>query len=429
MAQLGPFEAAPRLAVGVSGGADSLALTLLADRWARRHGGTVLALTVDHRLRAAAAAEAAQVGTWLAARGIAHRVLAWAGPKPHQGLQAAARGARREILLRQCGAEGILHLLLAHHQDDQAETLVMRVAADSGLDGLAGMAAIAETRHARVLRPLLAVPRARLAATLRDLGQPWIEDPSNRDPRFSRTQLRALAAGGRDVAAPAQRFGRDRALRDSAVAELLARTAAVYPEGWVLVAAEGLSTAAPAIGRRALARVLMCVGGDAYPPRSAGLEELFAALRAGRLAGGRTLAGCRLIPYRQAVAVTREAAAIGVEVPVTAPGAYEWDGRFRLRIEGRVGPNTVLRALGDDGWRALAAELGSGAKPLRSLVLPSVRATLPALCDLDGVVAVPHLTYRRQGVDPDSVKVVSVDFRPRHALAGAGFASVADRRQ
>jgi tRNA(Ile)-lysidine synthase len=438
MARAAPFEGAPRLAVGVSGGADSLALTLLADRWARQRGGTLLALTVDHGLRAAAAAEAAQVGAWLGARGIPHRILTWAGPKPDPvlktGLQAAARAARRGILLDQCRAEGILHLLLAHHQDDQAETLVMRAAADSGPDGLAGMAAIVETRSLRVLRPLLDVPRARLAATLAGLDQAWIEDPSNRDPRFTRVRIRSLTAGDRAIAAPASRFGRERAARDVETAALLARSTAVHPEGWALVAADVLSAANSVIGRRALARILMCVGGGDYPPRSDGLEELWAAISAGRLAGGRTLAGCRLVPRRPGLKnggllVVREAAAIGADVPVAGPGCYEWDGRFQLRVEGTVRPGTVLRALGEGGWRTVTAALVSGPKPLRSLVLPPVRATLPALCDLDGVADVPHLTYRRQGVDPDSVKVVSVSFRPRHALAGAGFASVADRRQ
>lgn len=439
MERLGPFEGAPRLAVGVSGGADSLALTLLADRWARQRGGTLLALTVDHGLRAAAAGEAAQVGTWLRVRGIAHCILPWSGPKPDQGLQAAARAARRDILLGHCGTQGILHLLLAHHQDDQAETLVMRVAADSGPDGLAGMAAIVEMPESRVLRPLLDVPRARLAATLAALDQAWIEDPSNRDLRFSRARIRALTSSAGVVAAPAARFGRERARREFEVAELLARSTALYPDGWALVAPGVLSAADPAIGRRALARILMCVGGDAYPPRTEGLEHLFEAMRAGRLAGGRTLAGCRLVPRRPrfmdgglmqgGLMVVREIAAIGPDVPVTGPGRYAWDGRFQVRVDGKARPGTVLRALGEDGWLALATALGSGPKPLRSLVLPPVRASLPALCDLDGVVGVPHLSYRRQGVDPDSVKVLSVSFRPRHALAGAGFASVADRRQ
>lgn len=432
MVRAAPFESAPCLAVGVSGGPDSLALTLLADRWARQRGGTVLGLTVDHGLRAEAAAEAAQVGAWLGARGIRHRILVWPGHERRGrhagGLQAAARVARRDILTTHCRSEGILHLLLAHHQDDQAETLVMRLAADSGPDGLSGMAAVIETAGLRVLRPLLDVPRARLAATLKALGQPWIEDPSNCDPRFSRTRIRALTAGSAAVAAPALGFGRERARRDLDVAEVLARSTAIYPEGWALVASDGLAAAPPAIARRALARILMCVGGDDYAPRTDRLDALLEAIRTGGLAGGRTLAGCRLVPRRQGLVVVREAAAIAADQPVAGPGRYTWDGRFCIAVEGAtVPPGTVLRALGEDGWRAVAAELGSRGKSLRSQVLPPARATLPALCDLDGVAGVPHLTYRRQGVDPDSVKVVSVYFRPRHALAGAGFANVADR--
>ena len=100
MAAFDPFEAKPRLAVAVSGGADSLALTLLADRWAKARGGEVLALTVDHGLRDAAAGEARQVAKWLRARQVPHRVLRWQGRKPKTGIQAAARG----FLARQrCG--------------------------------------------------------------------------------------------------------------------------------------------------------------------------------------------------------------------------------------------------------------------------------------------------------------------------------------
>lgn len=434
MAPFAPFESAPRLAVAVSGGSDSLALTLLADRWATRRGGDIVALTVDHGLRPEAAAEAAQVGAWLAGRGIRHRVLVWEGAKPghglkRAGLQAAARAARRDLLAAECRRAGILHLLLGHHQDDQAETLVMRLAADSGPDGLAGMAACVESADLRLLRPLLAVPRARLAASLAALGQSWIEDPSNRDPRFSRARLRSLAAGTAAVAAPAAGFGRERAGRDGQVADLLARCVAVYPEGWASVAPDLLATAPPAIGRRALARLLMCVGGAAYPPRTERLERIYAAICGGPLAGGRTIAGCRLVPRRGGLLVVREEAAIGAERAVLGPGRAVWDGRFDLSLTGLTAPpGAVLRALGEAGWREVAPHL----KSLGSLSLPPlVRASLPTLYDLDGVVEVPHLTYRRHGVDPDSVKVVSVNFRPRYALAGAGFASVspADRRQ
>src|SRR5712691_3859412 len=218
MAPHGPFESAPFLAVAVSGGADSLALCLLAWDWARRLGGSLAALTVDHGLRAASAEEAAQVGDWLAARGIAHRILAWQPPARLRNMQAAARAARYALLTEWCRAAGCLHLLTAHHREDQAETLLLRLARGSGLDGLAGMAASREATSCRLLRPLLSVPRDRLAATLRAAGQSWIEDPTNRDATYARARLRhsadLLASEGLSaarLAATARHLGRARA--------------------------------------------------------------------------------------------------------------------------------------------------------------------------------------------------------------------------
>lgn len=422
MAAFAPFETAPRLAVGVSGGADSLALTLLADRWARARGGAVVGLTVDHGLRAAAAQEAAQVGMWLARHGIVHRILPWAGEKPRHDLQAAARAARRALLIADCRRNGILHLLLAHQEDDQAETLVMRLAADSGPDGLAGIAAVAENADLRILRPLLDVPRARLAATLHGWKQGWIDDPSNRDPRFSRSRVRSLVADASTVAAPAARLARERADRDAQIAELLARGVSLFPEGWAVVALAVLSTAPAALARRALARVLMCVGGQTYPPASSSLDRLYEALCRGALGGGRTLAGCRVVPRRQSLLIVRERAATQSALPVRGPGDYLWDGRFHLHLAGAiVAQGMTIETLGEGGWRDVAARR----KDLRSLAVPAVaRTTLAALCDLEGVVEVPHLSYRREGADPDSVKVVSAIFRPHYVLAGAGFAGL-----
>ena len=164
MARFGPFEPKPRLAVAVSGGADSLALALLADRWARAQGGRITAVTVDHALRPEAAAEARQVGRWLKAAKIRHVTLRWTPPAPLKklaggtrpaNLQSAARDARYQLLTGWCRDHAVLHLLLAHHRDDQAETLLLRLARGSGLDGLAAMAPLVERASLRLLRPLL----------------------------------------------------------------------------------------------------------------------------------------------------------------------------------------------------------------------------------------------------------------------------------
>ncbi|KJB89963.1 tRNA lysidine(34) synthetase TilS, partial [Skermanella aerolata] len=193
MDRLGPFEPSPRVAVGVSGGADSMALCLLLKSWTEDRSGSLLALTVDHGLRQNAADEAIQVGSWLKARDVAHDILRWDGVKPLSGIQSAARDARYRLLTERCHAEGILHLALAHHREDQAETVLLRFAHGSGIDGLGGMAAVRETGSVRLLRPLLPVSRDRLRTYLTETCQSWVEDPSNQSPAYARVRLRGMA--------------------------------------------------------------------------------------------------------------------------------------------------------------------------------------------------------------------------------------------
>ena len=188
--RIGGFEARPVVAVAVSGGPDSMALTLLADRWARGRGGRIVGLTVDHGLRPESAEEARTVAGWLAARGIAQATLCWQGAKPMSGIQAAAREARYRLLAGWCREQGVLHLVTAHQREDQAETHLIRLRAHSGGDGLAAMSAVRALPGCRLIRPLLAVPKARLLALLAAERQPFLSDPSNLSPVFERGRLR-----------------------------------------------------------------------------------------------------------------------------------------------------------------------------------------------------------------------------------------------
>jgi tRNA(Ile)-lysidine synthase len=420
MARLGPFERRPALAVAVSGGADSLALALLAAGWARRRGGAVTALTVDHGLRPEAAAEARQVARWLDARNIAHRRLAWRGAKPRQNIQAAARAARYGLLTGWCRRNGVLHLALGHHLDDQAETLLLRLGRGSGLDGLAAIAPVAELPGVRLLRPLLAVPRARLIATLEARGQPWIEDPSNEDLAHARVRLRALgpalAAEGltaERLAATARRLGRARAALEGAVGALLARAATLDPAGYCRLDPAALAAAPEEIALRALGQALTTVAGRAYGPRLDGLERLLAAIAGGDLGGGRTLAGCRVLPRRGGLLLCREPAEIADERWLAAGEEVLWDGRFRVALAPGAGRQRLrLGKLGRDGWAELAAVLPA---VQQKAVPPAVRPSLPALRRAGRLVAVPHLGYVRSGAPP------LVRFTPARPLAGPVF--------
>ena len=162
MARCSPFEKNPAIAIGVSGGADSMALLHLAHEWAQRQGGRVLALTVDHNIRVTSAGEAKQVGSWAAALGIEHVILKWSDPDPEaSALQNRARQARHDLLANAAAAHGILHLAIGHHEDDQAETVLLRLSKGSGPDGLAGMSPVIHKLQIRLLRPLLGFsPRA-----------------------------------------------------------------------------------------------------------------------------------------------------------------------------------------------------------------------------------------------------------------------------
>ena len=150
------------LAVAVSGGPDSMALLWLANRWARMAGAKLFAYSVNHDLRAAAQGELEVVAQYCRSIGLLHRALTWEGEKPATGLQAAARQARYDLLTQACRADQIDHLLLAHHLEDQAETLLMRIEKDSGPDGLAGMSSVSERDSIKLLRPLLSISKARL---------------------------------------------------------------------------------------------------------------------------------------------------------------------------------------------------------------------------------------------------------------------------
>jgi tRNA(Ile)-lysidine synthase len=295
MAALGPFEDRPIIAAAVSGGADSMALILLLDRWARARGGAAIALTIDHRLRPEAAAEARQVATWLASHGIAQRTLTWAhgGSGPRSALQAKARQERYRLLAGWCRRRGVLHLALAHHAGDQAETVLMRLARGAGIDGLAGMSASLARDGVRLIRPLLLIEPRRLRASLAAAGQDWLEDPSNRDERFERVRWRRVVPPEQRVplALAAAEIGRERRQREHDLADLLAR-ARLGPGGHLELPLEALLTAPPALALAAIARCLMSVGGEPYPPRRESLERLLASLAMGSPA--RTLGGCRV---------------------------------------------------------------------------------------------------------------------------------------
>ena len=401
-----------------------MALVLLADAWARRRGGAVAALIVDHRLRPESASEAKQVCAWLGARGIRHEALIWEGSHPSGDIQAEARAARYRLLEAWCAEHAFLHLLTAHHREDQAETFWLRLARGSGLEGLAGISAVSERAQCRLLRPLLDVPPERLRERLRFEGQAWVEDPSNRNADFARVRVREarafLAAEGLSaerIEATLRHLGRARQALEAATASLLAGAAALHPAGFARLDIAALRPAEPELGLRALGAVLATIGGADYPPRLERLERLYQALRNDELGQGRTLGGCRVVPEEAGVLICREIAEIARPVDLTPARTVLWDGRFRVEAAMSCPEGVTVGALGSERG-ALTPDA------LRRLrMLPSaVRPSLPVLRDSQGLAGVPALGWAR---DPaQSLGIARITFRPSRGLSPVGFTVV-----
>ncbi len=310
------------LVLAVSGGPDSTALLVFAARWAKlqqkegKRAPKLLAVTVDHGLRPQSAREAEAVKRLAGRLGVAHRTLRWRGKKPQTGLQDAARKVRYRLLAQTAERAGYVHILTGHTLDDQAETVLFRLARGSGLTGLAGMARIsplpawderslAKRRRAGegtevfLVRPLLGVAKTRLVATLKAAGVEYNEDPTNRDPRFARARLRtlmpALAREGLDARALARLSARMRRAETAIEFAVDAARAALAPGRWPRHGPIGFAATAfrrlPAeVALRLLGRAVTQAG-DEGPVELAKLEALYAALRRAPAPLRRTLAG------------------------------------------------------------------------------------------------------------------------------------------
>lgn len=397
MASLGPWpgQGMP-VAVAVSGGADSMALAILARQW--RHD--VMALVVDHGLRAESRSEAVQTLARLSSLGIPGRLLTLTGLARGPSMAERARRMRYQALFAACREIGALDLLVAHHAGDQAETVMMRRRAASGDDGLAAMAVATPVADVRIVRPLLGVAKSALYATVRAAGVAWVEDPSNHDLRTERARARqALAHDGTHATwllAAARRAGAGRMAHDAADAQWLAAHARFHCGGWVVLPA-GLAPA------RLLAALIRVVGGRDYPPGHEAVGRLAHAPRPA------TLAGTAIIPWRDGQwIIAREESALAP--PMLARAGDVWDRRFMLRAHG-LAPWWMMGAAG-----AVASWWPAGWS--RSVWPARVLRTLPALWHDGRVMAVPHMGLRTQDCAADAV---FVNQPPHPVLPGAMF--------
>ncbi|MEX1661643.1 tRNA lysidine(34) synthetase TilS [Thioclava sp. 15-R06ZXC-3] len=344
-------DAPRRVGVAVSGGSDSMAtLHLLAPLY------DVHAVTVDHGLRPEAAAEAEFVAAACARLGVPHVVLHWAGAEATGNLMDAARRARMRLIGAWAREQGLDHVALGHTADDQAETFLMRLAREAGLEGLSGMRRSYLEEGVRWHRPLLDVTRAELRSYLRQAGVSWVDDPSNSDPRFERVRARMALAGLSDIGITPDGLARvvghlaqARAALDAVLEPFVAEHVVQDPGALRIDKAAFAQGLPPELQRRFLNAALIWVSGAQYPPRAAKLERFLHDL------APCTLHGCHITQDERQLIVSRELKAVAdLRVPIDE----SWDN-WRLEGPGATyAPGLEIAALGAQGlcdcvnWRA-----------------------------------------------------------------------------
>lgn len=404
-----PFERAPHIAVGVSGGADSMALAILLSDWAQRQGGSVTALIVDHGLRPESVIEARSVSKTLAAHGIENQILRWSSDDVTSAIQSKARHARYDLMESWCKQANVLHLAVAHHADDQAETVMMRMEKGSGPDGLSGMPDTRELKHCRLLRPFLNVRKQALIEFLDDRGVSWVHDPSNDDPKYARTVIRLGIVNDNvdidGVAMSAARYARVRDVAETAAARWLARYANLKPTGYLALNRAALMNAAEDTQLRVLSRSATVIGGKTYPPAISATEGLFDQLLDGRAA---TLSGSLFTVKKDDVIVFREMRNLP---PAQSFVGREilWDGRFSIASD-CDDLNLKIMAFGHLYPRNCSdLDIPNWFSDLPS----TAQRTIPVICSRNEILMPAPNGPKKQGF--------SLRFLPKIPLVGMGF--------
>lgn len=419
MQRAGGFETHPTIAIAVSGGADSIALMHFAKFWTDQRGGKCIALTVNHGMRAEAQQEAAFVHTLATSLGMQHHTLNIHLATSSSGLQQQARTKRYEAMEAFCTQHGILHLLTAHHADDNMETLAMHAWRSHSISELQGIPFIRYRPNLRLIRPLLNAQKSDLTQWLTTHYIPWKEDTSNHSDNYERNRLRKALRQFPIPPMQARQF-----LAHMACANLLVQNDYIarvlqsiryFPAGYAQLDWSTWQTVPTEYVIRLLLDICHSIGNAKNSPRHHELLNL-----ANRLSDptikSTCLCGLQFARGRkQSWYITRELAHVAPAITLFAHSLDEWDGRMMVQCADIPSAHFSLNVLGEQGLTQLKESKKIG--HWRELGLPRAAiATLPAIWHLDQLRYVPHIAIE---IGAGLAAEITVKQRLRQPLFGS----------
>ena len=302
-----------KIVVGVSGGADSLALVIMLKEWANKNNRDIIAITVDHKLRDESTSEANYVANIMKNFDIEHHILTWEGDKPKTGIEEAARTARYNLIEEWCIKNNTHTLAMGHHKKDQAETFLLRLIRGSGLYGLSGILPVSKRGALTIIRPNLEKTPEVLREFLNNKNIRWVEDPSNQNLDFLRVKVRkylpelesAIGLSSSRLAKTAQTLALSRSFIEVMTDKTIAEITNIFGEYGATISIEKFVTSHLEMQFNVLAKLIKNIGKSSYTPESDKMIRLCNNLEKKDFSGV-TLGKCEVFIFDNKIWITPE---------------------------------------------------------------------------------------------------------------------------
>lgn len=348
-----------RLAVAVSGGMDSMALMLIADKWCKDNNIELIAITVDHQLREESNKEAQYVAKICEQNNIKHTILIWEGEKPQHNIELIARENRYKLISNFCKENDINTLLVAHHLQDQAETFFIRLFRGSGIDGLASMSDINNMYGLTILRPFLECCKEDLQTFLEEKQIQWVEDPSNNDEKYLRNKIRKFLNSFDNkqeilsrINSAVENINESKLSINSLIKNIEKKIVSYNSFGTCLLDKNKLMEQDDIVALKILSTISMKISGNIYKPRLKKLKRLFETIKKNEEIKY-TFYGCVFETYKDnLIMIYREYNSILEDKRLIFGEEIIWDNRFIVKLNKQV-DNVVITHIKDGEFKTL----------------------------------------------------------------------------
>ena len=407
-----PLIGKEKFAIAVSGGSDSLALSILAKLYSLEQCSDFATLIIDHRLRKESAHEAKQTYKNLKKNNIKAEILTYRGSKFTSNIQKKARDLRYDLFQKYCKKNKIRFLILAHHQDDLIENFYIRLIRGSGIKGLTSLQNVSElNKDFYILRPLLHFKKEELLNLTKKIYSTWIEDPSNLNEKFLRVRIRKMQSklqkegfDPKRVLKTIENLNTAKNSLDFYISKSEKKYLIFYKEGYATLKSTIFKNEAPEVIFRVIIKAIHFVSGEYYPPRSDSLKILIKNFLSKKFKSS-TLGGCLIEKNSNTISFFREDRNLTSETLDKIKQTKNWDDRFLVYKNFDNKQKFIVKKLGNSGIDYLRKN-----KFISSLDKIPVQAkkTLPSFWNHKGeLMFVPFINFknRKYNIKNDSFAV------------------------